>query len=671
MKLILPLAFLVLVGCNSNPYPTDGEITRTPERNPWEVRPAFGIDAPDLMSFKEGSEGFYRVAVRVPSGDPVIVWEGLPDGIVYDQLKGELKWVPDFDAANDPTDASVRTRQYPVNIILSSTTDRITSIRKSILMQVQDTPRPVVISGLRSDYSINEGQSVEVARFEVSSADFSSNDISISLKNNSQGLSFERGDRSGQWVLKAQYGFDTARVGTCSSWNCSKDINDVLVAMGPDGRKTENAIKVTVRDVRRNVTASVPASFDVTGDFKFTFNSVDPNQEIAPLVRISKSPELGVFEIKRLVTNNLLNPQYEATYELSWSQIPPTAVGQVFQATLELCNSRTGNSPGTTNCTTQSVQLNVLAREVALPTIARGDWDISRVKYIQHNSSFTHRLTIAAGRAGLNILSVNALSSDKEDEVTISGGNVRILSQKPGLKSLNVNVMNSVGGVASEVFLYEVMPHTWSSNILIGANASVVEFEALEKALGNSNREYRGGMNLDARALFSRRSVFAGTHSMMLPGAMDDLGFFSKNLSRVVIMSPALENLPADIVSELRAQNVFVAGRSSTDADFNLQKVLVTPVSRLGAPKDIVSLTGVLTSESKNPTLFAVLSSSSCEKIFTLVLPTAIPKEYVAGVSCRRANGGRLVVLGFEMSDLKFSEQDSGLLEQWLKRITE
>ena len=671
MKLLLPLAFLVLVGCNSNPYPKDGEITRTPERNPWELRPALGIDAPDLMSFKEGSEGFYRVAVRVPSGDPVIVWEGLPDGIVYDQVKGELKWVPDFSAANDPSDASVRSRQYPVNLILSSTTDRITSIRKTILMQVQDTPRPVVISGLRADYSVNEGQSVEVTRFEVASADFSSNDISISLKNNSQGLSFERGDRSGQWVLKAFYGFDTARVGTCSSWNCEREIKDTLVAMGPDGRKTESPITLKVKDVRRNVTASVPASFDVTGDFKFTFNSVDPNQEIAPLVRISKSPELGVFEIKRIVTNNFLNPQYEATYELSWSQIPPTAVGQVFQATLELCNSRVSSSPGTTNCTTQAIQLNVLEREVALPTIARGDWEISRVKYIQHNSAFTHRLTIGSGRNGLNILSVSALSSDKEDEVTINGGNVRILSQKPGLKSLNVSVMNSVGGIANEVFLYEVMPQSWSQNILIGANAPVAEFEALEKVLGTSNREYRGGMNLDARALFQRRTVFAGTHSMMLPGAMDDLSFFAKNLSRVVIMTGALEKLPAEIVSELRAQNVFIAGRSSTDADFNLQKVLVTPAARLGSPKDVVSLSGKLTSESQDPSLFAVLSSSSCEKIFTLVLPTAIPKEYVAGVSCRRANGGRLVVLGFEMADLAFTEQDAPMLEQWLKRITE
>lgn len=671
MKLLLPLAFLALVGCNSNPYPKDGEITRTPERNPWELRPALGIDAPDLMSFKEGSEGFYRVAVRVPAGEPVLVWEGLPDGIVYDQVKGELKWVPDFNAANDPSDASVRSRQYPVNLILSSTADRITSIRKTILMQVQDTPRPVVISGLRADYSVNEGQSVEVTRFDVSSADFSSNDISISLKNNSQGLSFERGDRSGQWVLKAQYGFETARVGTCSSWNCEREIKDTIVAMGPDGRRTEMAITIEVKDVRRNVTASVPASFDVTGDFKFTFSAVDPNQEIAPLVRVSKAPDLGVFEIKRIVTNNFLNPQYEATYELSWSQIPPTAVGQVFQATLELCNSRVTTTPGTSNCTTQVVQLNVLEREVALPTIARGDWDISRVKYIQHNNAFTHRLTIGAGRSGLNILSVSALSSDKGDEVSINGGNVRILSQKPGLKSLNVSVMNSVGGIANEVFLYEVMPQSWSQNILIGANAPVAEFEALEKVLAGSNREYRGGMNLDARALFMRRTVLAGTHSMMLPGAMDDLGFFAKNLNRVVIMSPALEKLPAEIVSELRAQNVFIAGRSSTDADFNLSRVLVTPAARLGAPKDVVSLSGKLTSESKDPTLFAVLSASSCEKIFTLVLPTAIPKEYVAGVSCRRANGGRLVVLGFELADLAFTQQDASMLEQWIKRITE
>jgi len=149
------------------------------------------------------------------------------------------------------------------------------------------------------------------------------------------------------------------------------------------------------------------------------------------------------------------------------------------------------------------------------------------------------------------------------------------------------------------------------------------------------------------------------------------LDFLRRTFTRVMIMTPALEKLPAEIVSELRAQNVFIAGRSSTDADFNLQKVLVTPAPRLGSPKDIVSLAGKLTGESKDPTLFAVLSSSSCEKIFTLVLPTAIPKEYVAGVSCRRANGGRLIVLGFEMADLSFSEQDAPMLEQWLKRITE
>lgn len=667
------LSLLALVACESDPYPKDGSISTKPERNPYAVRPSLGIDAPDIMRFEEGKDGEYRVAVKVPAGSPVIVWEGLPTGVTYDVTKSALTWKPDYTAANDASNPTVKTREYPVTLILASDADRVTSIRKSILLQVHDTPRPVVISGMRADYSIKEGESLELARFDVASEDFSAGDIRMQLKNSAQGLSLSRGDRSGEWVLKAQYGYEKVKVGSgcSSSWNCELKIEDSLIAIAPDGRQVESDFKIAVKDERQVVSLSLSKSIDVKGDMSVSFLATDLNQEIAPLVKVVTAPAVGLFEIKKLAQKDALAPGSEANYELSWTQLPPEAIGQTYTARIEACNSSYSWSVNTSSCRSHEITLKVLPREVAMPTIARGDWTQSVMKYLLIEKPYNFRIDVSAGRRELSILSLTATSSDSADEVSFANGNLKIKGVNPGIKTLTINVVNSVGGMASGVFLYEVLPAQWAENLVIASASPVAELAPIETLLGKSMRAYFAGQNLDNRSLSFRKSVTVGTHSMSLPDAGVDLAFFAKNLKKVLISTPLLSKLPADIINELRSHGVYLAGRASSIQGFKLSDFELVPARFLGMPTEATGLLGSITSESQDPAMLSLSISSDCERLYSLFKPGAPPQELLVGVSCPRKEGGRLIVLGFEWADLKISQADQALPAQWFKKMME
>ncbi|MBY0517812.1 MAG: hypothetical protein K2P81_12955 [Bacteriovoracaceae bacterium] len=677
MKLLaLSLTLAFFAGCNSksNPYPTDGVITRNPQQQPWEARPALGIDTQDLMSFDEGKETEYRVSVKVPKGNPILDWQGLPQGAYYDATKGALVWLPNYFDANDSTNPSIKTREYPVVLVLSSDADRVTSIRKTILLQVHDTARPVVINGMRNDYSLTEGESLELARFNVSSEDFpSSDDIKMSLKNSTPGLKLSRGDRSGEWVLKAQYGYDAVKVGTgcTSSWNCELKIKDALVAQIPDGRLSESSFELTIKDKRQDVSVSLAKDIDVAGDMSVSFTAIDGNQEISPLIKVTTAPPVGVFKIKKTSQKSALAPDYQAQYEMSWTQLPPEAMGQTYTVVLQACNSTISWQVNNSSCSNISVNLKVEQREITPPTIARGDWSQSVIKYVQPGKAFTSRVDISAGRAELRILSQTVQSSDSEDEVKLNGANLKITSNKPGVKTVTINVVNSIGGIATGVFLYEVLPLNWGSNVVIGTASAVNEFTALEILLGSASRSYLGGFNYDSRALAYRKSVTAGTHSLSLPDGATDLAFFAKSLDKVLVTTPMHTALPEAVVNELRSHGVYLAGRASAQAGFKLSEFDLIPARKLGLPTGATGLLGTLTTQSADPALLSLTMSSDCERLFSLFKPGSPPTELLVGVSCPRKNGGKLVVLGFEWSDIKISEPDAALPAQWFKKMME
>lgn len=670
---ILPVILLAaLAGCESDPY-KGMNLSVKPEAERYSVRPELFISTADLMSFQEGIESSFPIVVTVPEGEPLVYWEGLPPGAVYNAQERKLVWTPAFDAANDANDLSIKLRNYPVVMHLQSTVDNVSSRSKSIMLTVKDSARPMTAVGLQAKYQVIEGYKTEtIAKFSISALDFDPATVRVALKNSTPGLALMR-DGS-DWIIKAAYGLDAVKAGRdCTYYDCMLKRSEAVVLIAPDGRQQEIPFELEVRDFRMGVVLPLPRNIEASSDLRLGFTAIDSNAEVEPLVSVDRAPDVGALTLTKIPRGDgPVNGFYEADYELVWSQIPPEAQGQSYPLRIKTCNSRALTTVGVTNCSVQDFTLTVKAREVVSPAFARGDWGVGAVKYVRLDKEITTTVRVSAG-GNNRIMSARATSSDSGDVVSYAdfNGILRLTGKKPGVKALTLQASNSVGGWTSEVFLYEVLPANWADHVVVGTASANAEFSTVEGLLGTANREYRAGQGLDVRSLAFRQSVFAGTQSLQLPDGALDLAFYSANVKNTIISTPLLANLPAGIVSELRSRGVYLGGRAASLPDFALKDFQVVPARTLGLPSGETMLAGATTGESVNPAVLSMSISSDCERLVSLFKPGTTPQELLVGVSCARKNGGKLIVLGFEWSDLRFAAEDAHFNAQWFNRMRE
>lgn len=669
MNKIIPAILLVsLVGCNANPFKgVNASVDPMPTRS--EVRPALGIDAPGLMTFDEGRAAEYEIKVVVPAGEAILEFEDLPKGAAWDATKGVIAWTPDFTQANDPRDYNIKTREYPITVILYSSVDLTQSVRKTILLQVKDTPRAMVVQNLNASYSMREGEARTLGTFSVVADDYAAADVRAELKDTSIGMKLVRSGTNAEWSLKAEYGVEQLRVGTeCrSSGSCSSDLPNTVILTGPDGRQQLQDFRVSLSDVRQETRTSLATELTVKGDMSQAFTVSDANKEVAPKVTLVTTPPVGIFDLRQVSST-----APESTYVLSWSDIPADATGQSYDIELSICNSGYGFSTNATRCRPHRMKLSVEARTIALPTITRGDWGQESIKYVQFGKALDHTISVSAGNSALRIRSAGIASSDPRDQVSLVNNQMRVISQNPGLKTLSVTVMNSVGGVANAVFLYEVLPSTWHENVIIASYVSAPEFAEIEKLWGKASRVYHGGHNLNERALAFRKTLTVGSQSMGMPEVATDMSFFAKNMKKILVTTPLLTSLPTDILEELKAKGLYLGKRASSVPNFNLSDYALEVVPGLGTPTKRAGLKGLTTKESVHPSFIELsLENNQCKELFGLLKPGEETEQYVIGASCPLSGGRKIVVLGFEWSDLNLAEADAYLVKQWFERIWE
>jgi hypothetical protein len=673
MKSILSSIFLAtLIGCNSNPF--EGLKTSTePEPIRREVRVNLGIDVPAVMDFKEDRTGEYEVRFSVPEGEPILELEGMPAGAAWDPIKSVITWTPSFTQANDPSDYNVKTRVYPVKMILYSSSDLTQSIQETVLFKVEDTPRPIVVEDLSSAYSMREGEAKTLGAFSVVADDYAAADVRAELKDTAMGMKLVRSGARAEWSLVAEYGVDRLRVGNdCrSTFSCNVALNNTVILTGPDGRQHTEDFRINLTDVRQETRTSLATELVVKGDMSQAFTVVDANMEVAPRVTLVTTPPVGIFELRQV---SAVAP--ESTYVLSWTDIPADATGQVYTIELSLCNSNYGSTTNMNRCRTHRMNLSVEERTIATPTIGRGDWGPELVKFFQFGKTLDHSISISAGSSAVRVRSTGITSSDPRDQVSLVGNQIKIKSENAGLKTMSVTVTNSVGGVAHAVFLYEVLPANWGENVILGPVSNAPEFAAIERLWGNTNRVYHGGHNLNSRALAFRKSVTVGTDTMQMPEIATDLNFFAKNMKKILVSSPLLANLPADIIAELNAKGLYLGKRATSVPGFKLEDYELEVVRELGLPTKKAGLKGLTTKESANPAFLEIsLTSTDCKELFGLLKTgeedNETAEQYVLGAACRLSGGRTIVVLGFEWSDMKLAQADENLLKRWFERMWE
>ena len=673
MKFILSSILLAsMVGCKSNPF--EGLNTSTePEPIRREVRVNLGIDVPGVMDFKEGRTGEYEVKFSVPEGEPILELEGMPAGAAWDPIKSIITWTPTFTQANDPSNYNIKSRVYPVRMILYSSADLTQSIQETVLFKVEDVPRPIVVQNLSTSYSMREGDSKTFASFNVVADDYAAADLRAELKDTAMGMKLVRSGSRAEWSVVAEYGVDQLRVGTeCrSTFSCSSALNNTVILTGPDGRQHSQDFRIDLTDVRQETRTSLATELVVKGDMSQAFTVVDANREVAPKVTLVTTPPVGIFELRQV---SAVAP--ESNYVLSWTDIPSDATGQVYVIELSICNSNYGYTTNTNRCRTHRMNLSVEERTIATPTIGRGDWSAEQIKFFQFGKSLDHNITISAGSSAVRVRSTGITSSDPRDQVSLVGNQMRVKSENAGLKTLTVTVTNSVGGVAHAVFLYEVLPENWGENVILGPVSNAPEFAAIEKLWGNTNRVYLGGHNLNARALAFRKSVTVGTDTMQMPEIATDLNFFAANMKKILVSSPLLTSLPADILAELNEKGLYLGKRASSVPGFKIEDYELEVVRELGIPSSKAGLKGLTTRESANPAFLEIsLTSTDCKELFGLLKTgeeeNESAEQYVLGASCRLSGGRTIVVLGFEWSDMILADSDNYLLKRWFERMWE
>jgi hypothetical protein len=79
-----------------------------------------------------------------------------------------------------------------------------------------------------------------------------------------------------------------------------------------------------------------------------------------------------------------------------------------------------------------------------------------------------------------------------------------------------------------------------------------------------------------------------------------------------------------------------------------------------------VTLNDSLTKASKNPQILSLSRASKCKPLLNLSR-TAPKQDFLVAVSCDRAQGGKIVVAGFEWGAIQMNATELSLVKKWFE----
>ena len=362
-KVLLGLAALgLLAGCHSNPYDKMQD-RLTPQ--PVVVRPAapvFDIEAPEVVDMTEGEASNFRIKARVLSGDPVVTFEGLPKGAVYDAATGEVHWTPPMGAAVDPSNPLSTTNSYQVRIFLTSTEEKKSRTRRSVVILVHHRTEDTKVLGFEPKPTLREGEAF-VQTIEIVNSSFPKGPFSVSIGGAPEGVVVEATSEPTKFLIKytppysavtsdsyTRYCYLTSESGRCKITNWTLHVFD--------SRRYATSFQTewSVLDKKREPNASVPSSVEGSGlAAEFYIQVDDPNGEMVPEVKIEGAP-MGVVSFITVQSNEkptFGNPG--AMMRAVWTGLPSSVAGTKQKLDLKICTARYYSDQ---NCVNRSVEVS-------------------------------------------------------------------------------------------------------------------------------------------------------------------------------------------------------------------------------------------------------------------------------------------------------------------------
>lgn len=671
------LSAALLAACRDNPYPETGTLSPVPVRE--AVRPSIHVIDPqaDEMVFHEGVTGDYRINFSVSEGEPVIRFEGLPEGAAFDEEEGLLTWTPGYETASE-NGVPVRRRHFAATAWLSSSASPRSAVSKRLILRVNNAPRPieVKVASSNSFSTVEEGETLTF-QIDVESEDFPDGPFVARGVNTPDGMTIREkdGDPSA-FIVEYSPDHDVVRQehGQCASGtgsSCHERFRDVAFEFtAPDGRRARRGrMMVSVKDVR------LPVHFGTAGRVEieppggtFTITAFDQNREDVPAMTLKTSPSFGTVE-SRVVTEE--EPHHTASLQVSWKNVPPGRAGETGLFTVSSCPSiRLSYAV----CQERTVEAVVVPAPDRRPVVERDAWPDGEVKTFLMGETASFFMPFKDRRQSVPDV---AVVPEELGDMVLPGGRsgrgaayLTIKALRPGVHHARLEATGRFGATRREHVSFEVLPPSWTDTIYVGVSPK----DASLGFYGAAGAGYFSPLVHadDPRALLRRDALVVSTEALAEGGPALGALLGDDRFKRVFVASPLLGDLPAGFREALEEAGVVFEGRLSelhgpTDPS-SWDVVVVDRENGIEPPpQGRAFLRGDASAESADPMLLDLSRTmDACDPLMVLKRGR---DEYYISVSCPLPGGGRAVLSGFEWGDLDPGPGRDGAVLGWYRSL--
>lgn len=643
---------LLLAGCSQSPTGQIHSLLRKP-LPPSEPRPALNLIVSHQMDFKEGVFSSYPLKLTVPSGEPVVLISGLPEGALYNSETQSIDWEPDLLAANDPSNSSIMQKTFPITITLMSSEDAVTVMHREVLITVRDTDVPWEVQLSNSQPFFFEGRLNEQI-LTITSQDYPNGPFSVLPRNLPPGATLEA-DPAHPNVFHIFYSPSYDQV---TSAEGVKQYQVEFRILTPTHREKalQSTWKVYHLEVRPQVLA--PSFVKQAKEVNFILEAFDPNGEMVPTVTLKDPPAFGTLTI------DTFNPSIRALpsvkKQVFWKQIPASQWGTTHRLYFEICTLR---------CLTKWLDVSFEEDNAPAPVMDRTSWERGSIAYMKAGSVLKLDLPVSAGHASEAPPEVQVVPVELKSAISWANGKLQVALTQEGLVEFSLRATSVFGKVTEEFFLVDVLPTSWGKTLFIVHDPNEAEVKESITLFDSYSVVHPLWHPLEGKLMVLRKQMFVGTGSVSEAESVVKIEQAINKVPDLVLSTPLLETFQGEIAAELSAKGIKFKGRFLDSSAIPLSdfQIIRATDSGLTAPIHSMSLEQALSAESNNPMLLELEADSTCQPKLYLHDPSG-GARYLVAATCPR-DSGTLLVAGFEWADLKTELADIGIPKTWLGEL--
>jgi hypothetical protein len=674
---LLCLVLFGVIACESNPYPTDDDLTKNRRPSNSERDVATGLFVPTLVNIDEGKKLEQKIKFTLPEGHKEIIEvEGLPSGAVFNNETYIISWTPTFFSGNDLTDPRINQQNYDVKIRLFTIEDGADAPNENdakhitMTIAVHDVPQAFEIVG-RSSKTVTEGDTLTY-EFEIENFDYPEGPFEVSIEGfpaNTQIKEIEAAKY--QLIFSPDYHHvkNTASNVNCSSrTNCRLRYDGQIFIGNPANYKVKKDVVIDVLDKRQKVTLVTPQSMEQGLDISFQVTAFDPNGEIAPSISFDGTePKDGIFT----TSIDEDSDNYSSVLSVNWKDIPISYKGKSFNFPFESCVLKRGSRGSYNECSTASFRVEIVTKTRMAPTFSRSTWQTGEIKYLKHRESETYRIKIRDGDNNSRLIdSIKIVPSEMSKYVDFNRDRLTVQFDKPGLHQFSIVATSEYGMSTAQSFVADVFKKERSKTIYLTNTHKDPEAKFFTKNMTNVELLNPYFQRMDKRMLSGRDNLILGTNILQDTEFIDTIEEAMSNIDNVIIASPMIKNMPKTFLEELHSvYKVAIDGRYNDISKTPLSEMRFISRTDFENSSDIIGLKQTTTSESANPLIFSIgVDRQDCQDVLDLTDKNKTLR-YKMGIICDRQSGGRYAILGTEFSDFKTTETDKDIPAKWLERM--